>query len=195
MENGKKRVRSSNFSEQDKVLLISIISNYKNIIENKCTNLVTTKAKNIAWQKICDTFNAASGRGRSVQSLQIFYKNKKKDVRQKVADEKCSTKKTGGGPSKVFQRDQTEELVHSLMNIKSIYGLPCSHDSDAISSSLEANKNKRLEIADFQKKGLENLNKEHEKRMILLDLKIQNEQKRLKTNANNEQYLDSSDDE
>lgn len=56
----KKRVRSSNFTPNEKVLLINIIARYKNVIENKKTDSVTTQEKMNVWAKITKEFNASS---------------------------------------------------------------------------------------------------------------------------------------
>lgn len=80
MESRTKRARSANFSNDEKILLLNLISNYKHIIENKKTDHVSSEEKNVAWNKIATEFNASAPNNtyRGVETLKKFYDNKKR---------------------------------------------------------------------------------------------------------------------
>ncbi|KAF2887368.1 hypothetical protein ILUMI_18808 [Ignelater luminosus] len=56
-----KRPRTANFDREEVRLLVDVALNYKNIVENKCTDDVSWKAKNEAWESIAREFNSQSG--------------------------------------------------------------------------------------------------------------------------------------
>lgn len=86
-----KRDRSSNFTETDKELLMSIVSEYFIQIENKKTDGTTLKDKQKAWEKVAETFNAATtNENRSWQQLKTSYNNIKRKLKKENADEKVS---------------------------------------------------------------------------------------------------------
>lgn len=142
MEKGddKKRIRSANFTASEKYSFINIVSKYKDIIENKKTDQVSSQEKNAVWNKIAEEFNATTlATPRSTEALKNFFKNKKKDVRQQAAAEKLSIKKTGSGPPLLIKKDATDDLLLSIMNKKTIYGLPNAIDSSETVPSTSRN--------------------------------------------------------
>ena len=60
MEDKGKRSRGANYSMDEKSLILSLVDNYKGIIENKQTNGTAWKAKEKTWIKIQTEFNASS---------------------------------------------------------------------------------------------------------------------------------------
>uniref|UniRef100_A0A6P7GNQ0 Regulatory protein zeste n=1 Tax=Diabrotica virgifera virgifera TaxID=50390 RepID=A0A6P7GNQ0_DIAVI len=76
-----------NYTEREKCLLLDIIGKYKHIIENKCTNAMSTSQKNEAWEKIALEFNASAEFPRTAKQLNTAYLNLKRVTRQKVAEE------------------------------------------------------------------------------------------------------------
>lgn len=131
-----KKKRSPNFAPQEKHLLVTIIANnYTDIIENKKTNQVSVTEKGHTWRKIEDQFNASSNSGifRSWQNLKLLYENQKKEIKKKKAEEKIEIFKTGGGPPATIVIDSekdTDEVLASIINNKTIHGLDSQFDSD-----------------------------------------------------------------
>lgn len=83
-----KKARGKNFTEIEKATLVDIISDFKNIIENKKTDGTTLKAKNEAWHEISTRFNAASCNSRSASQLRATYKGLKHQIRKNINAEK-----------------------------------------------------------------------------------------------------------
>ncbi|XP_072386926.1 myb/SANT-like DNA-binding domain-containing protein 3 [Diabrotica undecimpunctata] len=76
-----------NYTEREKCLLLDIIGKYKHIIENKCTNAMSTAQKNKTWEKIALEFNVSAEFPRTPKQLNTAYLNLKRITRQKVAEE------------------------------------------------------------------------------------------------------------
>lgn len=89
------RKRGINFSSTEKLLLIEIITKYKNIIENKRTDAVYTKEKGTCWDEISKQFNSESNIFRDVLTLKNCWENLKKKTRKYYAEEKQNLYKTG----------------------------------------------------------------------------------------------------
>lgn len=84
--------KNIHFSEKEKEVLINICIKYKPIIENKRTDGVSNKQKNIAWDNIAKEFNASGVNvPRSTKQLRTFYDNLKKRIKRQTADEKVSS--------------------------------------------------------------------------------------------------------
>lgn len=128
-----KRNRGPNYSQSEKDLLISLVAKHKNILENKKTDAVTIHEKDAAWDRVGREFNSIvpNCTKRSVESLRKFYENKKKDMRKRTANERMEFMRTGGGPPPPKQTCTTsDELLLSLMNHKTVYGLDNPFDGD-----------------------------------------------------------------
>ncbi|CAG9762750.1 unnamed protein product [Ceutorhynchus assimilis] len=119
------RARSSNFTNEEKILIANICADYKHVIENKKTDHITSKEKAQAWLNIAKKFNAASPDGiyRGADCLKRFFENKKKEVRKIAAEEKKEIFLTGGGIPKIIKKDPCHDVVLSIMNTKSVFGL------------------------------------------------------------------------
>ncbi|CAH1107047.1 unnamed protein product [Psylliodes chrysocephalus] len=89
------------------------------------------------WEKVTKEFNCMSpdNNKRSTEVLRRFYENKKKDLRKKTANKKIHIKGTGGGPPDNIKDDPTDNLLLSIMNEKTVYGLECSWGGDVDSES------------------------------------------------------------
>lgn len=53
MSEEKKKSRAPNYSPSERELLIRIVATYKDILENKKNNSITTEEKNKAWKRNC----------------------------------------------------------------------------------------------------------------------------------------------
>lgn len=139
-----KRIRTSNFSQQEKTLVINLVAKYKHIIENKKTDAVSNDDKKQTWEKITREFNSVAPANirRTTSMLKRFYDNKKKELRKKVADQKLQLRKTGGGPPLDDNKEPFEDLLISITNDKTVYGLHSNFGGDVesdISSDEQTN--------------------------------------------------------
>ncbi|TGZ46658.1 hypothetical protein DBV15_12769 [Temnothorax longispinosus] len=91
------RKRAQNFSEKEKLILTEIVLKYKNIIENKRTDGVTSKDKEKCWKVIENNYNSTSSSTefRSAEVLKSCWENLKKKTRKFFADERIQLYKTG----------------------------------------------------------------------------------------------------
>ncbi|KAG5884239.1 hypothetical protein JTB14_011728 [Gonioctena quinquepunctata] len=104
-----------------------------------------------AWNKVAGKyfstvateFNAACPYGnlREATVLKKFYENKKKEVRKVVADEKTEINGTGGGPATIIKKDNTFDLILSILNHKTVFGLENKYSNltDPLLSSSRVN--------------------------------------------------------
>ena len=91
-----KKVRSPNFLPAEKECLVKLVTKYKNVIENKETDAVNTKAKNNCWEKITNEFNSIHGRvNRDAKSLKSLWDNLKRGTRKHYAEVKKQVHQTG----------------------------------------------------------------------------------------------------
>lgn len=81
MSEKEKRSRSANFLAKEKLLLVTLAANFKNILENKKTDTVTNQEKEQAWALITTQFNSQCPDNifRNKESLKRLYENKKKE--------------------------------------------------------------------------------------------------------------------
>ncbi|KAK5648389.1 hypothetical protein RI129_003281 [Pyrocoelia pectoralis] len=130
--NNSKRMRTANYSQNEKNVLVTIVNSYKNIIENKKTDAVTNGEKEKAWQQIAQKFNAVSPENiyRDVQSLKKTYSNIKMQVKKAAADEKTEIYKTGGGRKRECNEPVLMELMLDTINKKTVYGFQNQFDND-----------------------------------------------------------------
>ncbi|CAH1099138.1 unnamed protein product [Psylliodes chrysocephalus] len=136
MGDGKKR--EPNFTPDEKTHLFNIIFNgYGKKLEDKRTDRVSVTEKKQLWGRIQEEFNSTSPNTtfRSWESLKLLYENKKKDLRRKMAEEKKQRFMTGGGTVSPVKLDSVEEILLSVMNEKTIFGLSQDFDSDAINTN------------------------------------------------------------
>lgn len=114
-----------------------MVASYKNVIENKQTDAVSSGDKKRIWFEITQKFNAASPNNvfRPTDSLKKYYENLKEDLRKRAGEEKKSLYKTGGGPPSPTRRLCEDDLLLDIINKKSVFGFESQFDSDAISSS------------------------------------------------------------
>lgn len=126
-----KRKRAINFIPKEQNLLFSIALKHKSVLENKQTNAVSNAAKNEAWIKITNEFNATSSdfNNRSSDQLKRLYDNKRMMARKKVANIRQHNLITGGGPPPSPKKDE-DDLVLATMDPLTFEGLINEFDSD-----------------------------------------------------------------
>lgn len=85
----KKRERCRNFLEEEKENLISIVLEYKNILENKKTDAVSSQQKHQTWETVAHQFNSISKTAtRTGMQLKLLYEGMKEKAKQHKADDK-----------------------------------------------------------------------------------------------------------
>ncbi|XP_018303522.1 myb/SANT-like DNA-binding domain-containing protein 4 [Mycetomoellerius zeteki] len=135
MTEKKKRERGSNFSNKEVEILVSIIQEFKNIIECKKTDATTWRDKDAAWENVAKAFNSSSGEVfRLKKALKAKYEDIKKNVKKKLAHNRLETFKTGGGEPQIRSLTGIEENIISMLP-SSIEGLPSVWDSDQLETS------------------------------------------------------------
>lgn len=131
------------------VLKRQIIANkYGAILEDKKTDRSSSANKENAWQNIEREFNASSTTTtyRSRTSLKKCYENRKKELRKTVAEEYKQTMLTGGGPLPKIKKDETDDLLMSIINKKTLVGLENPFDDDVEVAVIQANKDINSDI-------------------------------------------------
>lgn len=126
--------RVPNFSPAEKQFLINLIAKkYAGVLEDKKTNRVSIADKNTAWKQIEEEFNSSGPLicYRNAESLRRLYENRKKDLRKKMAEERKQRFATGGGIMPVVKTDDTDEILISIVNKKSVEGIENKFDNDA----------------------------------------------------------------
>lgn len=87
----RKRERSKNYLEEEKENLLIIMEDFKDIVENKKTDAVSSKIKTEAWNKIAEWYNSTAKTGvRNGIQLKLLYDNLKKTAKKHKADEKVN---------------------------------------------------------------------------------------------------------
>ncbi|KAF5273302.1 hypothetical protein FQR65_LT04724 [Abscondita terminalis] len=89
-----KRERSLNYTQSDRQLLISIVTKYSAIIENKKFDSITLKQKKLAWDKVAEDFNCATN---NLKRSGIQLRNAYKNLKRKLKIDKLELYKSDGG--------------------------------------------------------------------------------------------------
>ncbi|XP_066993763.2 uncharacterized protein [Anabrus simplex] len=107
-----KRQRTPNYNEYERNLFVDLIAKYASIIENKRTDCVSVKEKDIAWDRLCREFNSdIRVTKRCTKQLKQFYVNMKRNAKKEKARVKIETYKTGGGTFPKGMNDCSEKLL------------------------------------------------------------------------------------
>lgn len=123
--------RSANFTSEEINLLLDIVEQYKDIIENKKSDCISTREKNDTWKEIVETFNGRNGgQFRSLKVLRTKYYNLRKETNKRVAAQKRSMFGTGGGPPAKIALNSTDDRIVKILGEKRIMGFESSYDSD-----------------------------------------------------------------
>lgn len=87
-----KKSRSLNFLPEETSILLKFVDGEKAVLFNKETNKITNDAKNEAWERVTEKFNAVSERGikRSKDSLIGLWRKTKGKARTSKAFERVS---------------------------------------------------------------------------------------------------------
>lgn len=108
--------RQKNFSDVDKLLLISII-NDNNLIDSliiKNNNATSIKKRESAWQSIVQQFNAQAKIHRSEKQLVVLWRDLKAKGKRAYAEQKRERVKTGGGSAAVVADPISNAVIDIL---------------------------------------------------------------------------------
>ncbi|KAG0442856.1 hypothetical protein HPB47_015546, partial [Ixodes persulcatus] len=128
------RNRAPNFTEREKDALLDLVEEFKNIVESKTTDKITTKTKNRVWDRITLKFNAVMGARREAHQLKKCYENIKKKARKDLAANRQAVRATGGGPCPTPLSRTTERLTSFIGPL--LEPLANCFDSDAVPSEV-----------------------------------------------------------
>lgn len=128
-----KRTRAANFSMEEKRMCLELVSKYSGVVENKKTDGPTKAMKDNVWKKICKEFNAVCPNRvfRTPENLKNFFENQKRTAKKQAAECSASFRRTGGGIDKIPKEDPLLDVTLSILNKKTVYGLPTVFDDDA----------------------------------------------------------------
>lgn len=89
--------RSPNFSEDEKILVLSFIKEKARIIESKSADFSIIKKKRDAWLEISRKL-CINGCERDAKSIKELYARLKGQAKSSIREYRAYKKKTGGGP-------------------------------------------------------------------------------------------------
>ncbi|KAL4703938.1 hypothetical protein ACJJTC_007864 [Scirpophaga incertulas] len=104
-------------------------SRHKHIIENKCTNAISTTKKNEAWETITQEFNSNAEVPRTQKQLSTAYSNLKRTTRQNVANKHVQQYLESGkndlcynevGPSQVITLNEESNIHREITELGSL---------------------------------------------------------------------------
>ncbi|KAJ8966215.1 hypothetical protein NQ317_007584 [Molorchus minor] len=118
-----------------------IANKYASTLEDKKTDRTSTTQKEKTWKAIEDEFSASSSCStyRNATCLKKCYENRKKELRKALAEERKQTMLTGGGPPPKIIKGETDDLLLSIVNKKTLLGLDNPYDDDADESPINFN--------------------------------------------------------
>lgn len=127
-----KKKRSANFTSNEERLLVSLVAEFKGIIECKKSGQTTWKQKSSAWNSLHEQFNARSGgEYRDLETIKQKYQNLKKTAKQKLSTHKRESFQTGGGSCKIINITDIDTSIQGILGDQ-IGGLPSLCDSDSV---------------------------------------------------------------
>jgi hypothetical protein len=108
-EQHEKRLRTSNWSQEGKDMLINCINKRLSVIENKTTDTNNNARKLRAWKEIHEEFTAMfNNKDRNITRLKEQWRRMKQMAKKNVSKVKTYRQKTGGGPPLETENAVTE---------------------------------------------------------------------------------------
>jgi hypothetical protein len=108
-EQHEKRLRTSNWSQEEKDMLINCINKRLAVIENKTTDTNNNARKLRAWKEIHEEFTAMfNNKDRNITRLKEQWRRMKQMAKKNVSKVKTYRQKTGGGPPLETENAVTE---------------------------------------------------------------------------------------
>ena len=104
----------SNFVEEERELLLQLVTDDISIIECKKTDAATNRKKSKAWEAVLHKFNSQSQISRSIHQLKSLWKRMKIMAKKKASVHRRQQKATGGGPKPASPSDTTQSITDLL---------------------------------------------------------------------------------
>ncbi|CAG9124581.1 unnamed protein product [Plutella xylostella] len=126
---GKKRARSENWVEEDKILLRELVKERVHALENKNTDTNTNAKKLNAWADLMLSFNSmCKGSPRKLAQLKTQWTGQKMDEKKKKGNVRREMLKTGGGPPPPSEQCDPDDIESWLPHEFTVD--TCEGDSD-----------------------------------------------------------------
>nr|CAI5854909.1 unnamed protein product [Callosobruchus analis] len=81
-----KRIRGSNFTKEEELLLVRMVSQFKKVVECNVSDKVSKQNQNDAWRKVTEYLNVNNSCKRTTEQLLMKYENLKKKAKKMIAD-------------------------------------------------------------------------------------------------------------
>ncbi|KAJ8720938.1 hypothetical protein PYW08_006403 [Mythimna loreyi] len=126
-----KRIRSTNWDEEEKQLFRMVFKEHAQIIENKSLDTNSNRTKVKAWEQVHTKFNQLNSRPRDLSQLKIQWKTMKMNARKSYSAFKREANKTGGGTRPPTPNDAVME-IKDLLNPAELLRDDNLYDSDGV---------------------------------------------------------------
>ncbi|XP_023306618.2 myb/SANT-like DNA-binding domain-containing protein 3 [Lucilia cuprina] len=114
MKQKEKRTRCQNFSLQEEDILISLVEQYKDIVESKKIDGKTSKEKHATWEQIQNTFCTHTGTFRTAKMLREKYENMKKKAKLLMATQNYEDMETSSCSCSQLRSTTIQRLIGVL---------------------------------------------------------------------------------
>ncbi|XP_029454998.1 t-SNARE domain-containing protein 1-like [Rhinatrema bivittatum] len=127
----KKRTRNARFTDEEKELLCrAVCEKYKVLFQSKV--LCSTKKR--IWEKIAQDVSSLSVTPRDVKQVQHWWRDTRKEVKEKASKIDASAKRTSGGPPCHIVLTPMEELVLRTVRPEVVVGVQTQFGADTAAS-------------------------------------------------------------
>ncbi|KAJ8722105.1 hypothetical protein PYW08_004507 [Mythimna loreyi] len=126
-----KRIRSTNWDEEEKQLFRMVFKEHAQIIENKSLDTNSNRTKVKAWEQVHTKFNQLNSRPRELSQLKIQWKTMKVNARKSYSAFKREANKPGGGTRPPTPNDAVME-IKDLLNPAELLRDDNLYDSDGV---------------------------------------------------------------
>jgi hypothetical protein len=124
--------RRPNFTSDEIQTLAASVRKRKAIIDAKQTGPTGAAVKEMTWQTITQEVGAASGISRTSEEVKKKWAAIKTATKSKVATNRKSVKKTGGGPPEDLKLTSVEENVLDLIGKEAVEGVDGGMDTSLL---------------------------------------------------------------
>jgi hypothetical protein len=124
--------RRPNFTGDEIQTLAASVRKKRAVIEAKQTGPTGAAVKEMAWQAITQEVSAASGISRTSEEVKKKWAAIKTATKSKVASNRKSVRKTGGGPPDDLELTTVEENVLELIGKEAVEGVDGGLDTSLL---------------------------------------------------------------
>lgn len=122
--------KKTNFSEEERAVLLELVARHRSVVENKKTDAVSVSRKRDTWKKIEEEYKSRHNvTPRTSAQLKKCWENLKDKWRRCNAEDMRERFSTGGGPPQPSQVTDEMQLVGAVASHMAIR-LPNPYDSD-----------------------------------------------------------------